>query len=161
MKFHLDSKAAPYLSHLTLKLNAKASSSVDRATAWSVSDFDSKTSGMLIIGYTMSSGSGLSGKMVVCGSCLLPAYSKEHDSSSEQLRPSGLRFGYSAMIQEKDTIIAGTVMKNLVKVSDEKDNRTLKYHSRSHIILTESVPPLDKSIWHATKSDSNLPQWWK
>ena len=103
MNFDRMSRAAPYLSNLTLKLNGKASSSVNCATAWSVPELESRTSGMLIIGYTMSSGSGLSGKMVVCGSCLL-------DGSS-------MRFSHSAMVQDKDTIVTSTVMKHMVKVS--------------------------------------------
>ena len=138
MKF---ARAAPYLSHLTLKLNAKASSSIDRATAWSVPDFDSSTSGMLIIGYTLSSASGLSGKMVVCGSCLLPANSREQDSR-EHDRCSGMRFGYSALIQEKDTIVAETVMKNMVKVSESRRPRCTRFHTDLTFVLAESAPPL-------------------
>jgi len=109
MDFDRRSRAAMYLSNLTLKLNGKASSSINRATAWSVPELESRTSGMLILGYTMSSGSGTSGKMVVCGSCLLDS--------------SGMRFAHSAMVQDKDTVVAGTVMKNMVKVSMSHGDR--------------------------------------
>lgn len=102
-EFDRKSRAGPYLSSLVLKLNGKASSPVTCATAWSVPEFESRTSGMLILGYTMSSGSGVSGKMVVCGTCLLDS--------------SGMRFGHSALVQDKDNIVSSTVMKQMVKVS--------------------------------------------
>jgi len=103
MDFYQNSRVAPYLSNLTLKINGKASSSIDCATAWSVPEFEARTSGMLILGYTMSSGAGTSGKMVVCGSCLLDG--------------SGMRFGHTAMIQDKDNVIAGILIRQMVKVS--------------------------------------------
>ena len=51
----------------------------------------------------MSSGMGVSGKMVVCGSCMFDA--------------SHIRFGHSAMVQDKDPIVSSTLLKRMIKVS--------------------------------------------
>ena len=97
--------SSPYLCNLVLKLNGKMSSPVDRATAWQNPDLVKLTTGILVMGYTMSvSGTGSSGKMVVCGCCLL-------DSEA-------MRFGHSAMVQDRDTTVASILMKRMVKVSE-------------------------------------------
>ena len=96
-----------YLSGLALKVNGKVSNPIDRATNWSVSEMEAKAAdnqmaayqNILIIGYSMNSSQGKSGSMVVCGSCLVDC----------------MRFGFSAMAQEKDTVVAGTLMERMIR----------------------------------------------
>ena len=106
-------RTASILSHLTLKLNGKASDCIGCATAWSVPELETLASGVFVFGFTMSSGFGSESRMVVCGTCMLDG--------------KAIRFGHSAMVQDKDNIVEGKLLKRMVRVSYQVGATTGSY----------------------------------